>query len=93
MINKKHFRLNAEVTTIMLENFKKGSFTKQTFSVLPSASLGHFQIFGGPSLNLVNTDTAEGRELVRNYLWNHTNRHDRLTGMYLGYTAGVNIKL
>jgi hypothetical protein len=94
LITSRHFRLNTEITTLMLENFKKGSFTKYSLAVLPAFKLGNkVEIFGGPALNLINTDTTEGKKLVDNYIWDHTSSHNHLSGMYIGYTAGIHIIL
>jgi hypothetical protein len=94
LITTSRFRLNTELTSLMLENFKKGSFTKYSLALLPALTLGNrFEIFGGPTLNLINTDTKEGKDLVNNYIWDHTNRNDHLSGMYIGYTAGLHMRL
>jgi hypothetical protein len=94
LITTRNFRLNAEASTLMLENFKTGSFTKYSLAILPAVKLGNrLELFGGPSLNLINTDTQEGRTLVDNYIWDHTDHQNNLSGMYLGYTAGLHMKL
>jgi hypothetical protein len=94
LIERRGFRLNAEATTIMLENFKRGSFTKQSLSLLPAVKLfRNIEIFGGPSFNFVNTDSKDGKELVGNYLWDRTNKNNHLSGLYVGYTAGLQMKL
>jgi hypothetical protein len=93
LVNRNVFRLNAEATTISLENFKRGEFAKFSLSVLPALKLGSkLEIFGGPSFNLVNTNTDEGKKLVNHYIWNDNNSHNRLNGLYVGYTAGIQMK-
>ena len=94
LIETHYFRLNTEAITTMLENFKKGSFTKYTLSLLPSLRIGNtFEIFGGPSLNFVNTDTSEGKGLVDNYIWDDISRQNHLRGVYVGYMAGIHVKI
>jgi hypothetical protein len=87
------FRLNAEATVILLENFKRGEFTKFSLSVLPAVQLGPLELFAGPSFNCVNTNTAEGRKLVDHYMWTDVNHSNRLNGLYIGYTAGLHVKM
>jgi hypothetical protein len=88
------FRVNAEATTLMLENFKRGSFTKYSFSAIAEAKLSRtVSVFAGPALNVVRTNTVEGRDLIKNYLWSNTNRNQDLTGIYVGYVAGLQMKL
>jgi hypothetical protein len=94
LFERKYFRLNAEITTTQLENFKRGSFVKYTSSLQPAFRIGNtFEVFGGPSLNFINTNTPEGKKLIDNYIWNDVNRSNHLRGMYVGYTAGLHVKI
>jgi len=93
LITSNNFRLNTEGTVISLENFKRGEFAKFSLSVIPSYKFGRLEIFGGPALNFVNTNTEEGRKLISNYIWNDVSQHNRLNGLYIGYTAGVHMSL
>jgi hypothetical protein len=94
LIERNYFRLNVEMTTTQLENFKRGSFVKYTVSLQPAFRIGNnLEIFGGPSLSFIDTDTSEGKNLVDNYIWNDVNRDNHLRGMYLGYSAGFHIKI
>lgn len=93
LVGTRNFRLNAEATAITLENFKRGEFTKFSLSVLPAVQVGPLEIFAGPSFNHVNTDTAEGRKLIDHYMWTDINSDNRLNGLYIGYTAGVQMRL
>ncbi|MBT1700785.1 hypothetical protein KK083_28095 [Fulvivirgaceae bacterium PWU4] len=92
LVGTGNFRLNAEATAISLENFKRGEFNKFSLSILPAVQLGPLEIFAGPSFNHVNTDTAEGRKLIGHYMWTDTNKDNRLNGLYIGYTAGVQMR-
>jgi hypothetical protein len=94
LIDRNVFRLNTEATVIALENFKHGEFAKFSLSVLPTLKLGpKLEIFGGPSFNLVNTNTDEGKKLVNHYIWNDNNSNNRLNGLYVGYVVGIQMKL
>lgn len=87
------FRLKTEITHTWLENFKRGDFSKQSLAIHPSLRLGKIDIFAGPTLSLINTSSDEGKALVKNYLWEHTNRHNQLNGLYIGYVAGIQWRL
>jgi hypothetical protein len=87
------FRLNTEITTLGLEDFDDGSFTKHSLSILPSLKLGSkLEISGGPSLNYVNTDSEEGRDLLDYDIWSR-NKNGHLHTMYIGYSVGVHFIL
>jgi hypothetical protein len=89
------FRLNTEGTITHLQGAGHGKVTKTSISVLPAIKLGKIEIFGGPSLNFVNTTSKTDNDLVSNYLWQRTCNDDdyRLYGMYVGYVAGLHVAL
>ncbi|WP_316788049.1 hypothetical protein [Pedobacter frigoris] len=89
----KSFRLNAEATALSLEDFKKGEYFKTTLRVLPAFKITPFlEIFAGPSINYVNTNTLEGRKLTKKYLHQWENKWgDNLQGLYAGYTGGIHV--
>lgn len=94
LITRNKFRLNTEATILSLENFERGKFAKLSIGVLPSLKLGSkLEIFGGPALNFINTNTLEGRKLISHYVWNDVNRNDRMNGIYIGYNAGIHLSL
>jgi len=85
------FRLNIELAAVSLENFKAGEYFKSSLRILPAFKITpHIEVFGGPTFNYVNTNTAEGRELTDKFIskWDSKN-NTRLQGIYAGYTAGV----
>jgi len=96
---RQYFRLNTELTHTILENYKKvkaadrGDFSKYSLSILPALRFSRFEIFGGPSLNVLITDSTEGRKLVDHYLWDDTTSSGKVTGLYIGYVAGVHVRL
>ena len=85
------FRLNLELAGLTLQNFKAGEYFKSSIRILPAFKITpHLEIFGGPTFNYVNTNTAEGRKLTEKFIskW-ETKNGTRLQGIYAGYTAGV----
>jgi hypothetical protein len=78
---------------ISLENFEAGDFAKFSLAVLPAFRFGDFEIFGGPALNVVNTDSEDGRSLISHYIWTDHSSQNRLNGVYIGYTAGIHMRL
>lgn len=93
MIHTGAFRIKAELSVLTLESFWSGEYFKNSFKLLPSVRPGkHIEIFGGPVFSYVNTNTTEGRGLTRRYIKTWENRWgNNFEGIYVGYTAGVNI--
>lgn len=89
------FRLNTELVNDGLESFKGGEYWRSTFRLMPSFRIANkVEIFAGPSINYVNTNTEEGRKMTTKYI-NSWTRHDGrdLYGFYWGYTAGIQVGL
>ena len=88
------FRLNAELVGGGLESLKgEGDYSKSSFRLIPAFRITpSIEIFGGPSINYVNTDTEEGRKLTKKYIssWTRNNGRD-LYGFYFGYNAGIQV--
>lgn len=87
------FRLNAELVASGLQSFHKGDYFKTSFRLMPAIKLSKsIELFGGPSLNYVSTDTAEGYELNKKYLHKFSSESN---GDYqvlkIGYTAGLQV--
>lgn len=93
ILNSEVFRINTEISTLMLESFHKGEYFKTSFRFMPSLRpVRGFEIFGGPVFNYVNTNTIEGKALRKYYLHAWEGRwRNNLEGIYFGYTAGINI--
>jgi hypothetical protein len=92
LVTLNNFRLNAEASVTALESFRRGDFGKFSMAVLPSLKLGsRLEIFAGPSLNFINTNTEEGKKLINSYMWNDINNKNRLNGLYIGYSAGIHM--
>lgn len=93
VFTSKIFRLNTELVNGGLESFKGGDYFKSSFRLMPAFRITpSIELFGGPSINYVNADTEEGRNLTTKYIssWKRNNGRD-LYGFYVGYTAGVQV--
>lgn len=91
----KYFRLNMELTQTILESFEKGEYFKGTFRLLPAVKVAPWlEIFGGPSINFVSTNTVEGKALHPDsddlviHTWNRKNS-DFKQSLHIGYQAGL----
>ncbi|WP_448634025.1 hypothetical protein [Pedobacter panaciterrae] len=86
------FRLNTELTAMSLESFKHGEYFSSSFRVLPALKIAKFlEIYGGPSLNYVNTNTIEGKDLNKHYISKWGNKGNDFRGLYVGYTGGIQV--
>lgn len=87
----KSFRLNTEIVGTGLENFKSGEYFKTSLSVMPALKLTpHIEIFGGPSINWINTNTIEGISLQEHYISTWENRWgNNFQALYLGFVGGI----
>ena len=87
-------RVNAELVQGVLESFKDDDqYFKASCRLMPAFKITRsFEIFAGPSLNFVNTNTAEGKDLTEKYIssWTRNNGQD-LYGFYVGYNAGLQV--
>jgi hypothetical protein len=88
------FRLNTEGTITRLYGSGHGKISKTSLSVLPAVRLGgQVEIFGGPSLNFVNTTSRTDSDMVDHYIWHRTTRDEdyNLFGVYVGYNVGIHV--
>jgi len=85
------FRVNAELAAGSLENFKKGDYFKSSLRILPAFKISpNIEIFAGPALNFINTDSYEGRTLTKKYIKSWESKWgNNLNALYLGYTGGI----
>ena len=91
IIREKAFSLKTEFITSGLESFKGDEYFKSSSYLMPAFKITRsIEIFAGPSFNYVDTDNAEGRDIVKKYItsWTRNDGND-LYGLYFGYTAGV----
>lgn len=88
------FRLNAELKTLMLEDFHRGEYVKHSLHLLPAWRVtDRIEIFAGPSFNYADTDMPEGKKLVSDPLWEKTVSGSRSRLGYIGGSAGIHFIL
>jgi hypothetical protein len=87
------FRLNLEAVNLSLSDFRKGTYMKSSLRILPAYRVAsHIELFGGPTLNYVNYTKESGSNLTDHYVWSKLG-HDDFQGLFVGFTAGVQIIL
>ncbi|WP_158799180.1 hypothetical protein [Pedobacter sp. L105] len=88
------FGLNTELVTSNLEGFKHNeNYFKSTFRLIPAFRISpSLELFGGPSINYITTDSEEGRNMTKTYIssWSRNNGQN-FCGFYMGYTAGIQL--
>lgn len=91
LFQSKSFRLNAEVSGTGLESFKAGEYMKTSLRVMPALKISkNLEIFGGPSINYLNTNTTEGRTLHDKYMTSWENKWgNNFQALYIGYGGGL----
>lgn len=83
------FRINTEVVSQTLSDFKSGSYYKNSLRILPAFKLSpQIEIFGGPNLNYVDYSRGKGNGLISHYLWKEARAED-FEGLYIGFSAGI----
>jgi len=90
----RNLRLNTELLSIGLTDFKSGSgdYFRGSFRLLPSLRLAHrVELFAGPSFNYIRSEKGKGAGLVTHYLWSEKESSGVLHGLYFGATGGMNI--
>ncbi|WP_316820110.1 hypothetical protein [Pedobacter gandavensis] len=84
------FRLNTEITGSVLESFKAGEYFKSSFRVSPALKIGnHLELFAGPSINFLSTNTTEGRNLHKKFIHTWGDRNNDFQALYFGYSGGI----
>ncbi len=95
LVNSGMFRLKTELIASGLESFKGSIYYKSSSYLLPALKLSKsVEIFTGPSINFIETDSEEGKNLIKHYVssWSSSNSPD-FHGFYFGYTAGIQVHL
>src|SRR5690606_15775429 len=79
-----HFRINAEISSTTLADFKPGSHFRSSFRILPAVNIANkLELFAGPTLNHATFTRNKGADLIHDYIWS-LDRIDHYHGMYLG---------
>lgn len=105
LISAGSFRLNTELVSTGLTDFKHGDWTKYSMRALAAYRLGRastgseghgfarrVEIFAGPSFNFLQAHNGQGEDIVSHYLWSDRNSHC-FYGLFFGVTGGVAISL
>jgi hypothetical protein len=95
IVNAAPFRLNFEGGYTSLVDFKGLGYYRSTLALYPSIRLAdHVDLFAGPSLNYMDTNLKEDVMGNQKYIssWGGKDGDD-LHGFYIGYKAGVAIRL
>ncbi|HEY8933782.1 MAG TPA: hypothetical protein VIM65_01115 [Cyclobacteriaceae bacterium] len=88
LLNKPSFRLSVEAVSITLTGFNSGGYQRNSLRIMPSVKVTErIELFGGPTLSYVQTNTKDGRELMKHSIWD--NDHKELRGFTAGATGGV----
>lgn len=83
------FRLNAEVTSLTMANFKSGEYFKSSLGLFPAYRLGRYmELFAGPTFNWINWSKDLGEGLGSSFLWSKTKGTD-FSGLSLGASGGI----
>lgn len=89
-----HFRINAEATTMVLTDFKKGYYHRQSLGIFPAYRFGsRIEVFAGPTFNFVQTEHGVGEGINNHFIWSEYRRHNKFHGAYIGGTAGVQVRI
>lgn len=90
LINWDKIGLRAEAVTLSLTNFEEGNYLRSSIRLLPTLKFYHrLEVYAGPTINHVYTDTEEGKKIGKNYIWDNTSSQ-HLHGVYVGVTGGLN---
>jgi len=89
----RNFRVNPELVTMGLTDFKHGGdYFRTSLRVLPALQFGrHFELFAGPTFNYIRSEKGRGAGLVTHYVWSEKENSGVLHGLYFGATGGINI--
>lgn len=90
-LQSKYFRLNTELVASTLESFYPGEYFKTAFKVMPAIKLfSGLELYGGPTLNFISTNSDEGKALYTKSLHSWNNKWGRdYNALYIGYNAGL----
>jgi len=93
LITNENFRLAAEISSITLTDFDGNYFNKNGLRILPSIKIAkNIYLYGGPSINYINTDNADGKKLVKLKIWDKQ-RTDDYQAFNVGFTGGLQLVL
>ncbi len=87
-----NFRLNTELVSIGLTDFKTGDYFRSSLRILPAIRLSRqVEFFAGPTFNYIRSEKDKGAGLVTHYVWSEREPSGLLHGLYFGATGGMSI--
>lgn len=90
---KERFRLDVEATSGILTDFKGNDFTKSGIRILPAVRIArNLYLYGGPSINYVNTDNDDGKDLVKLTVWDKQST-EHYQAVQVGFNGGLQFVL
>jgi len=88
-----YFLVNMELTSSALSDLKGNVYFKSGARVLAGLKLGNnIELFAGPSFNYMGYDHDQNDLKNDHYLW-HEKNGEQFNGLFIGGTAGVQIRL
>jgi hypothetical protein len=83
-------RINNELTTESIGIFGTDNNTFKTgYAMLPALRFGHFELFGGPSINFMQSRDADMFGVFQEHSFWERHRGSRLQQVFLGWQVGV----
>ncbi|NIJ52379.1 hypothetical protein [Dyadobacter arcticus] len=87
------FRINLEAVSQTLTDFKKGSYYKNSFRILPAYRIGNrFEIYAGPTVNYISYEREDNYNFIKKFIWKNDVTKD-FQGVYIGFNAGFQVIL
>lgn len=88
----KNVRINIEGSTASFTDFTDEVFLTSTLRVLPTLSFGkHFELFAGPAINSIQSDSYIGESISNNYIW-YDKSWGSFNGVYLTAYGGLHYR-
>ncbi|CAG5018084.1 hypothetical protein DYBT9275_05921 [Dyadobacter sp. CECT 9275] len=87
-------RLNLEMVSQTLSDFKGTDYFKSSIRVLPGYKFGKkLEVYAGPTFNYIDYGQNETTNLIKRYVWSRNKNNGDLQGLYFGVNAGIQILL
>lgn len=95
LISGDKFGFNVEAVNVSLQNFKRGDYFKSSLVLMPTYKIDKkLALFAGASLNYMNTNTEEGKDLTKKFIFSWDGKAvNNLQGVFVGGTVGLKYKL
>ena len=86
----KWLRINNEIKGGSTNSFSSESTFYTNYALMPAFRINpHFEIFGGPSLNYLNSDDPSNKDIFPNYSFWKKYSDSGLQQFYIGYQFGI----